>query len=58
MIVLDIETNLIPATVIWVAVTEDVDTGPCGGALYSKETGRMVDVDPTQVNAMNELEVL
>ena len=34
------------------------DTGPCGGALYSKETGRMVDVDPTQVNAMNELEVL
>jgi DNA polymerase I-like protein with 3'-5' exonuclease and polymerase domains len=27
MLVLDIETNLIPATKIWCAVTEDVDTG-------------------------------
>lgn len=27
MLVLDIETNLIPATKIWVAVTEDVNTG-------------------------------
>ena len=34
------------------------DTGPCGGALYSKETGRMVDTDLKALGAMNELEIL
>ena len=34
------------------------ETGPAGAALYSKETGRMIEADASVINQINELEVL
>ena len=45
MLCIDIETNLIPATKIWVAVTEDVDTGEV--LVYETPQGLQAAIDAT-----------